>query len=64
MFRPHSSTLKPTLTPANMLARAMFALHAIDPSTLEFKAMDCVVHLDEKWFYLTKEKCCYYLVDG
>jgi hypothetical protein len=63
VFRSHSNAIKPVLTDANKYRRLQFALSFVQP-TLEFNEMLDVVHLDEKWFYLTKTSRRYYLVPG
>ncbi|KAH9145227.1 hypothetical protein AeRB84_010860 [Aphanomyces euteiches] len=64
MFRSHTSAIKPSLTPANMLARVDFALKAIDEESLAFMEMSNIVHLDEKWYFLTKTSRRFYLLPG
>ena len=62
---PHSSSLKPKLTEYNKLARVEFCLSERrdgDPGL--YKDMYNRVHVDEKWFYITKVKDRYYLVPG
>ncbi|KAF0684572.1 Aste57867_23454 [Aphanomyces stellatus] len=63
VFRSHSSALRPLLTDANKLNRVKFALSFIKPGG-EVCEMNNHVHLDEKWFYLTKERRTYYLIPG
>ncbi|KAF0684296.1 Aste57867_23714 [Aphanomyces stellatus] len=63
MFRAHSSTVRPVLTDANKYARLKFAASMVG-SDMVLKEMDDVVHLDEKWFYITKVKRTFYLVPG
>lgn len=57
-----SSTLKPLLTPENELQRLQFILDEISGETSEFYKTEKKVHLDEKWFYITKIKNTYYLL--
>ena len=52
VLRQHSSTVKPTLTDENKLARLEFCLNERGQNDL-FKDMFDRVHIDEKWFYLT-----------
>ena len=58
LLHMHTSSLKPTLTPACKLLRLRFSLnslHSIGTSnTIMFKNMHNVVHVDEKWFNQTK----------
>uniref|UniRef100_A0A8I6WR01 Transposase n=1 Tax=Hordeum vulgare subsp. vulgare TaxID=112509 RepID=A0A8I6WR01_HORVV len=46
-----------------------FCLSMLDETTIEtprfkFKSMHNIVHIDEKWFYMTKRNRNYYLLDG
>ncbi|XP_074370430.1 uncharacterized protein LOC141711697 [Apium graveolens] len=67
-IRPHSNALKPFLTPSNMEARVKFVLKHIENSTLHtnptYVAMFLIVHIDEKWFYMTRQTQKYYLLPG
>ena len=56
-----NSTLKPLLTPTNKIARLQFSLKFVRPNGL-FHDMYDYVHIDEKWFYITKVKKKYYLL--
>ena len=62
-LRRHSNASKPLLTNANKLQTAEFALSMLIPGTNppKFQEMLDCVHVDEKWFYLTKTKANYYL---
>ena len=62
-MRRHSSALKPLLTETNKLARVNFALSFVQPNK-KFNPMYEFVHIDEKWFYITKQNTGYYLVPG
>ena len=56
--RVHTSSLKPTLTEENKMSRMELALSFIDKnntSKCKFKDMEDLIHIDEKWFYLTKD---------
>ncbi|KAF0696063.1 hypothetical protein As57867_006353, partial [Aphanomyces stellatus] len=63
LFRAHSSSIRPLLTDANKYARLKYAAALVGP-TMQFNDMLDVVHLDEKWFYLTTERRRFYLVPG
>ena len=63
MFRAHSSATRPLLTDANKYGRLKFALSMVT-STMELNDMSNYVHLDEKWFYMTRETRKYYIVPG
>ncbi|KAL2930800.1 Chaperone protein HtpG [Bienertia sinuspersici] len=58
-IRPHSNPLKPGLTEANKRARLMYCISKIIPGTLQtnptYIPMENIVHIDEKWFYLTRK---------
>ena len=54
--RVHMSSLKPTLTEENKMSRMELALSFIDKNnTSKFENMEDLIHIDEKWFYLTKD---------
>jgi hypothetical protein len=62
----HSSSLKPALTLANMVQRLEFCVSMLDEYWLTherppFQLMDNIVHIDEKWFDMTRKKNTYYL---
>ena len=52
----HMSSLKPTLTDENKVSRMELALSFIDKNnTSKFEHMEDLIHVDKKWFYLTKD---------
>ncbi|TBU11443.1 hypothetical protein CWI38_1203p0020 [Hamiltosporidium tvaerminnensis] len=60
-----SSTVKPTLTDKNKMDRLKFCLYKVNLANngdLLFDDLYDYVHIDEKWFYLTKVKRSYYLM--
>ncbi len=57
-----SSTVKPLLTEQNKLEQLKFCLSMLDNGA--FQPNYGYVHMDEKWFYMTKVKVSYYLVEG
>ncbi|ETV89806.1 hypothetical protein H310_15357 [Aphanomyces invadans] len=61
LFRSHSNAIRPKLTEAKKYSRMKFAFDFVRAS-MEFDDMMHYVHLDEKWFYLTKTTRRYYLV--
>lgn len=62
-IRRHSNSIKPLLTEENRVARLKFCLSMMEtPST--FGNMYDVVHVDEKWFYMTKASKRFYLAEG
>ncbi|XP_057793146.1 uncharacterized protein LOC131009754 [Salvia miltiorrhiza] len=65
LSRTHTNAIKPDLTAPNKLLRLRFSLEALEydriANILKFKTMHNVVHIDEKWFYMTKANNRYYL---
>ncbi|XP_074297014.1 uncharacterized protein LOC141627685 [Silene latifolia] len=61
-----SSPLHPALTEANKINRLIFSLNSIyvdlSEKLIKFKDMSQQVHIDEKWFYITKEVDRYYVI--
>ena len=54
--RVHTSSLKPTLTEENKMSRMELALSFVDENnTSKFENMEDLIHIDKKWFYLTKD---------
>ena len=52
----HTSSLKPMLTEENKMSRIELALSFVDKNnTSKFENMEDLIHIDEKWFYLTKD---------
>lgn len=56
-----NSSLKPTLSQENQERRKSFCLSFLKLQENEFDDMKNVIHVDEKWFYLTKNKKKFYL---
>lgn len=67
-LRKHTNVVKPHLTDANKIRRLNFCLSKIHPqgnlTNPLFEDMMDVVHIDEKWFFLSKETERYYLLPG
>ncbi|KAK9705788.1 hypothetical protein RND81_07G081800 [Saponaria officinalis] len=65
-LRSHTNAIKPLLTNANKVARIKWCLGKIVGNSLNngqvFKDMYNVVHLDEKWFFMTNTTEKYYLL--
>ncbi|XP_042056497.1 uncharacterized protein LOC121801104 [Salvia splendens] len=65
-LRPHTNAVKPQLTAANKLARMKWGLIHVQPQVhngmLKYHTMHNVVHIDEKWFFMTKTTDRYYLL--
>lgn len=59
-----SSAIKPLLTEKNKIERLKFCLSMVDSATGFFDTMYNQVHVDEKWFYMTKNSRNYYVLDG
>ncbi|ETV68997.1 hypothetical protein H257_15147 [Aphanomyces astaci] len=65
-FSAKSNWLKPRLTDANIKLRLEFAMSFLRSGPGDrrvFSDMHDIVHVDEKWFYLTKNKNVYYIYD-
>ncbi|XP_042065699.1 uncharacterized protein LOC121809230 [Salvia splendens] len=66
LIRTHTNAIKPTLTEANKISRMRWCLTHIQPTLYEGKllyhAMHNTIHIDEKWFYMTKASDRYYLL--
>ena len=62
-IRVHCNSLKPVLTEENKVARLIMALESRDPNDLSkfLDMMDCV-HVDEKWFFLSRQRESYLLL--
>nr|GEU91163.1 hypothetical protein [Tanacetum cinerariifolium] len=65
---PHTNAVKPLLTKANKKVWVNFCLSMITPSlrgaSPTFYNMHNIIHIDEKWFYISKATKHYYLVPG
>jgi hypothetical protein len=55
------SVLKPTLTPTNQLTRFLFALDHLSANQNFYRDFYDEIHVDEKWFYLTRDRKGYYV---
>ncbi|CAO2834390.1 unnamed protein product [Amaranthus hypochondriacus] len=67
-IRTHTCSSKPALTSDHKIARMKWVLSQINPSTANedpnFVCMNHVIHIDEKWFYLSPDKRRFYLLPG
>ncbi|KAM3205576.1 hypothetical protein P3L10_028986 [Capsicum annuum] len=67
-LRPHSNSIKPQLTEGNKKVRFQYCLSMIDQNTIHINSMFMnmfnYVHIDEKWFFLSKKVERYYLLPG
>ncbi|OMO72576.1 Transposase, Tc1-like protein [Corchorus olitorius] len=66
-IRAHSNAVKPDLTDENKKTRLEFCLSKLDLTnaginTIPFDGMFNQVHIDEKWFFMTRESERYYLL--
>ncbi|KAM0854678.1 hypothetical protein ACQ4PT_050274 [Festuca glaucescens] len=65
-LRRISSSLKPVLKDHNKKQRLQFCIRMIDQNTIhsepQFVDMEDIVHIDEKWFNMTKNNRTYYLM--
>ena len=65
MIRVHCNSLKPILTEENKQSRFEMALSFRDPGNLgQYQDMRDRIHIDEKWFFLTRAKERYLLHHG
>ena len=65
MIRVHCNSLKPILTEDNKWVRFEMALSFRDPANLgKYQDMRDRIHVDEKWFFLMREKERYPLHQG
>ncbi|KAI5440536.1 hypothetical protein KIW84_010139 [Lathyrus oleraceus] len=66
VLRKHPSTLKPHMKDDNMKQRLRFCLSMLEETSIPhdpiFKSMYNIVHIDEKWFYMSKNSTNYYLL--
>ena len=66
-FRKHSNAIRPSLTMYNKIVRCEFVLSLIVAGSLflspVFEPMYDVIHVDEKWFYITEENMVVYLAN-
>lgn len=66
MIRCHTNAIKPGLTDENMRDRLKFCLSMLEMDSLvhepKFIDMYNIVHIDEKWFHMTKKTKKYYLL--
>ncbi|XP_074314843.1 uncharacterized protein LOC141651013 [Silene latifolia] len=65
VIRTHTNALKPGLTDKNKLCRLIFSMSQLYYDDICSKAMfkdqSNVIHIDEKWFYITKDGQRFYL---
>ncbi|XP_013608030.1 PREDICTED: uncharacterized protein LOC106314747 isoform X1 [Brassica oleracea var. oleracea] len=65
-IRRHTNSIKPLLKEANIRGRLQFCISMLDKDSLphepKFVDMYNIVHIDEKWFYMTKKTEKYYLL--
>ena len=61
VFKRTNTTLRPLLTDANKIRRLEFCLQFLNPQTGRFKPMNNIIHIDEKWFNMEKNRRKFYL---
>ena len=62
-IRVHSNSLKPVLTEENKVAQLIMVLDSCDPQDpTKFLDMMDHIHVDEKWFFLSRQKERYLLL--
>lgn len=59
-----SNSIKPFLTDDNRNERLAYCLLFVNPNNMQFCDQDTRIHIDEKWFYLTRSEQTYYLAAG
>lgn len=69
ILKAHSNAVKPFLTDENKKARLKYCLSMLDSNSValgapHFQNMNDHVHVDEKWFYISKNQQKYYLAAG
>ncbi|VFQ61114.1 unnamed protein product [Cuscuta campestris] len=66
MLRSHSNAIKPYLTDANKVARLRFCLNQVERDSMplqpRFNSFHNVLHIDEKWFFMSKTSQRFYLL--
>ncbi|VFQ95494.1 unnamed protein product [Cuscuta campestris] len=66
LLRSHSKAIKPYLTDANKISRLRFCLDQVEPYSMSihprFKSFHNVLHIDEKWFFMSKTSQKFYLL--
>lgn len=63
-IKPHSNAMKPYLTDEGKLLRLEFSLSLLhydrQLNVIRFGSMENIIHIDEKWFYITRQTEHYY----
>ncbi|XP_057418948.1 uncharacterized protein LOC130713174 [Lotus japonicus] len=66
VIRRHSNPMRPLLKEENKRSRLQFSLSMLEDSSIPhdpiFKSMNNIIHIDEKWFYMSKKSNNYYLL--
>ncbi|KAF7812866.1 mariner transposase [Senna tora] len=66
VIRRHSNAIKPLLKEGNMKSQIEFCLSMLEPCGIPrdpiFIGMYNIIHIDEKWFYMTKRSRNYYML--
>lgn len=66
VIRRHSNAIKPFLKEENRRSRLQFCLSMLEVDSLPqdptFISMHNIIHIDEKWFYMTKKSQNFYLL--
>ena len=57
----HSSSIRPILTAENIQTRIDYCALFVDPSCRLFSHLLDMVHMDEKWFYMSETTAKYYI---
>ncbi|XP_057443966.1 uncharacterized protein LOC130736137 [Lotus japonicus] len=66
VIRRHSNPMRPLLKEEHKRSRLQFCLSMLEDSSIPhdpiFKSMNNIIHIDEKWFYMSKKSNNYYLL--
>ncbi|XP_057250640.1 uncharacterized protein LOC125497841 [Beta vulgaris subsp. vulgaris] len=66
ILRPHTNSIKPKLTEAHKVKRLTWVLSLSIPKTVtelsKFQNLSNMIHIDEKWFYMSHVTHRYYLL--
>ncbi|XP_074265531.1 uncharacterized protein LOC141587969 [Silene latifolia] len=66
-IRKHTNAINPSLTDSNKLQMLIFALSSIiverNSGVAKFKDMSLQIHIDQKWFYITKTIDSFYILE-
>ena len=64
VIMPHTSVLKPLLTPEHQFQRVCYSVMHLNAEDHKYDGFYQHVHVDEKWFFLTEQQMRMYLAPG